>query len=118
MSKIIKNIGKILLDYRFGLLILVLVSLAPLVGIGHGHDFFMHFRRYTLSAEYGVSTWFPYYAYWLIYPFAALPHPLGACNLECAKCVGVGLVMSLLAGAPCYTRACLPHHVYVWERAN
>ncbi|MEM7034298.1 MAG: glycosyltransferase family 87 protein [Chloroflexota bacterium] len=90
MSKTLENIGRVLLDHRFGWAVLILASLGPLVGIGHGHDFFMHFRRYTLSAEYGISTWFPYYAYWLIYPFASIPHPYGLALWNVLNALGLG----------------------------
>jgi len=86
----LKRFGAVLLDHRLGWGVLLLVSLGPLFGLGQGHDFFMHYRRYTLSGDYGISTWFPYYAYWLIYPFALLPHPLGLAIWNITNALGLG----------------------------
>ena len=79
-------------DHRLGWFILILIAFAPLAGLGHGHDFFMHFRRYTLSGEYGVTTWIPYYGYWLIYPFAVIPHPWGLAVWNVLNALGLGLL--------------------------
>lgn len=80
----------VLQDHRLGWIVLFVISQGPLIGLGYGHDFFMHYRLYALSGEYGVTTWLPYYGYWLIYPFAVLPHPTGLALWNLVNAAGLG----------------------------
>lgn len=79
-------------DPRVGWAILFAATLAPFFGVGHGHDFLMHYQRRTLSGDYGVSTWLPYYGYWLIWPFAILPPRWALLSWNLVNALGLGLL--------------------------
>ncbi len=89
---IYSRLAPILQDHRIGWVVLLLVSLVPLIAFGHGHDFFMHYRRRTLSGEYGLTTWLPYYGYWFIMPFALLPPSIALAVWNLANACGLGLL--------------------------
>ena len=93
-ARSIRNaLSKILADPRLGWGVLLLVSQAPLLlHIGYGHDFIMHYQRRTLTGEYGVSTWLPYYGYWFIFPFAVLPPPFSLVVWNIANAIGLGVL--------------------------
>lgn len=74
------------------LIILQFAIIAPFTSVS-GSDFYTTFREATLTGEYGVDTWNPYPAYWLLAPFAAMPPKLGFLlwNLLCA----VGFIVTI-----------------------
>lgn len=86
------TLKQVINDPRLGWLILLLVCLAPLVELGHGHDFLMHYRLRTLSGEYGLTTWLPYYGYWLILPFALFPAKIALVLWNITNALGLGLL--------------------------
>lgn len=56
------------------LLIIMMAVIAPFFG---GYDYKVAYRGDTLAGTFGNKTFFPYPAYWFIYPFAILPETLG-----------------------------------------
>ncbi|VAW40503.1 hypothetical protein MNBD_CHLOROFLEXI01-3248 [hydrothermal vent metagenome] len=74
------------------IIILQLALIAPFIS-SSGSDFYTTFREATLTGEYGVDTWNPYPAYWLLTPFALLPPKLGFLfwNLLTAVCFIVAI---------------------------
>lgn len=78
---------------KIGLIIILQFAIfAPLIGSA-GSDFYTTFREATLTGEYGIDTWNPYPAYWLLTPFALLPAKAGFLlwNLLCA----VGFIVTI-----------------------
>lgn len=58
------------------IILLQFAFFAPFISSA-GSDFYTTFREATLTGEYGVDTWNPYPAYWLLTPFAILPPQVG-----------------------------------------
>lgn len=78
---------------KVGVIILLQFAIfAPFIS-SSGSDFYTTFREATLTGEYGVDTWNPYPAYWLLAPFAYLPPKLGFLlwNVLCA----VGFIVAI-----------------------
>ena len=74
-----------------GFIALILVSLSPFYGIGSGYDYLVHYHD-VFSIGFGVDTWWPYWGYWILYPFTLLSPVLGLFLWNVTNAIGVGLL--------------------------
>ena len=87
-----RDITKVLHNHNFGFIVLVSLSILVSVTIlGDGWDFYRYYRPNTLNGTYGQGTWLPYYGYWLVAPFAALPPHVGYLAWNIANGIALGL---------------------------